>query len=71
MLSRLSTQPLTLQAGGQTFRRWNLEEEKLQDTLFTISLPFFPGGQEVSRASYLQILPMASLLLQMSPFPSS
>lgn len=53
VLSRLRTQPLAFQEGGQTFRRWNLEEEKLQDMLCTISLPFFPGSQEVSRASYL------------------
>lgn len=29
VLSRLSPQPLALQAGGQTFRRWSLEEERL------------------------------------------
>lgn len=44
VLSRLSPQPLVLQASGQTFRRWSLEEKRL----CAISLFFFPGRQEVS-----------------------
>lgn len=63
VLSRLSPQPLVL------WQEVNLQEiqprgRKVVRYAVCNSLPFFPGGQEVSRAPYLQTLPMTYLLFQ-------